>query len=167
MARRGRPFKPEARRATAVVRLEERHIGRLDHIIRDRSWVRAPIVGQVADREMRDAGGAGDPPDQTISYAVERRRLLGDLIDHSLSDAVLFPTEVRLLLPDVGNRFDALSEVVAWEKAESERLTKTAPVAVRAALKANELRGLQRTSPAEYLVLLTSALAQRKGDEDP
>ena len=167
MAKGGRPFTPDNRQATAIVRLERRHVERLDAIIRERSTAGDPVLRQVADRETSDADRpAGRAEQNTINLPHERRRLLGDLIDYHLSDAVLYPTRVRLLVPDVGTSFDALSRTIAWEKTESERVTRTAPVEVKVALKENELRQLQRKSPAEYLALLTSVIAQREEPEN-
>ena len=167
MAKGGRPITPDARQAAAIVRLERRHVERLDAIIRERSTAGDPVLRQVADRETSDADRpAGRAEQNTINFPHERRRLLGDLIDYYLSDAVIYPTEVRLLVPDVGTSFDVLSRTIAWERTEGERVTRTAPVEVQVALRENQLRHLQRKSPAAYLALLTSVIAQREEPEN-
>lgn len=161
----GRPPTPTDRQAVPV-RLERRHLRILDLIIReDAARAFAASLAVADNRASTDL-----PPGETyhverrVHLATERRRLLGLIIDWY--EAVRVAPAVKILAPNDNDDPATRKEIAEWIAREQERLTATAPTAVRIALAKRELRRMEREEPETLEQVLRAGRAATEGATD-
>ncbi len=148
MAKTGRPPTPDDDQ-TVVVRLKKRHVEILDAAIR---------ALRVSNRDLKGAWlRRGESRvfivDPETPTQVERRRLLGDLIEERLSFEELFPTIVQVRVSHMED-VDEQRLTQLWIEDKQQELTRDAPECVRRTIAWNKLRHLDRDSPEAFLALI-------------
>ena len=163
--RSGRPPTPTDRQAVPV-RVERRHLRILDGIIReDAARAFAASLAVADDRASTDLSpGETYHVERRVHLATERRRLLGLIIDWY--EAVRIAPAVKILAPNDSNDPATRKEIAEWIAREEERLTATAPTAVRIDFAKRELRRMEREDPETLEQVLRAGRAATEGATD-
>lgn len=160
----GRPPTPADQHAISI-RIEQRHVGMLDEIIRDDAAALFRAGLKAVEQRGRETLKPGDTYhlERRVHLATERRRLLGHIIEWFCE--VRAATTVKVVVPCAND--DTIrdhEEVASWVEREESRLTASAPDIVKEFFASNELRRLEREDPAELVRLLDRA--RRASAED-
>ena len=170
MARIGRPQTPKDEQVT-VIRHQKKHVDMLDRVIHERAErdLRAVVTVEPERRIPGTEMTTWRSHIEEIQYSSERRKLVAILIEEGLTTDEFYPTRV---LPKVPRGPYSDLELVAisdWAERESERLTASAPLAVKLVLARNKLRKMERELSREKYLEKLSAVTQpapEEGDDD-
>ena len=168
MAKGGRPPTPEDEQLVNVIRLTNKHVAMLDRVIRERS--RRDLSCVVTEPEQEVPGTnvtVRTSRVDGINYVSERRKLVAELIEQTLTTAVLYPTRVSPVVPPGPySNVELLGTISSWAEQESLRLTASAPLPIKLVLERNKLRHMERElSPKEYLKQLQATTGTAPDDD--
>ena len=135
------------------LRLEERHLRMVDDFIEEQQ--RQGLFG------MASPSSGKEPTDKGL--AIQRRRVIGELIEKHLNFDVRHPVKVKIIFPSflIGTADEIerqADETVKWAKAEEKRLNESAPEAVQDSFGYNKLARLKRSDPAKFRRVLAETL---------
>ena len=149
-----RPPKDEPEK-TANQRLEKRHVD---------------MVNEKIKQEWLMAGGDPDEYPTPMMMAIERRNVIGKLIEKHLSFEALHPVSINIIAPmlirlgPLSSPEDAKPKVQAaleWMERENKRLTKEAPELIQETFAYNALR----RNPDKRRALVEQILSEGNADE--
>ena len=167
--KRGRPSTPADQQAVPV-RIERRHVEKLDEIIRAEVATVFAAGLAAAEQRGRDTLQPGETHylERRVHLATERRRLLGRIVEwyYQLHAASTVQVVVPCWADDSIRDHEAIAD---WIACEELRLTTEAPHIVKVILAKNRLRRIERDDPDELVRLLDvgrSTSAEDTGDSD-